>query len=169
VLVVVPARLSAEAVSRARAAVVDSLAALVFFTAVAAATEFLVAGMSAVQVLVARWTMVPVLLLTGRPYGLWRDAILARTRGGPVLADTAAFLTFQVPLYAAVLWLTGMTAAQAIAAIVAATVAMTVLGRPYGIFLDRVRLLASRWSGPHPGGISAAMTGTPQTWLRRRR
>ena len=115
-----------------RAGVVDSLAALVFFTVVATASERLIAGMGWGQVAAAR---------RGR---LGRSAI-----------DVAAFMTFQVPVYAAILALAGASAAQAAAALSSATVLMLVLSRPFGVFLDACRRLAgmapplSRGRAPH--------------------
>jgi hypothetical protein len=128
-----------------REATVDALALVAFFTVVAGATELLIAGLSPRQVLISRAATVPVLLLTGRPYGLWRDAILTRTgargrgRAALLAVDTAAFLSFQVPIYAAILVVAGATPDQMIRALAAATVGMLILGGPYGLFLDWVR------------------------------
>lgn len=128
-----------------RATLVDALALVAFFTLVAGATEYLIAGLSPQQVLISRSATLPVLLLAGRPYGLWRDAILkltdARRRHRLVLlvVDTAAFLSFQGPIYAVVLVLAGATSQQMIAALGSATVGMLLLSRPFGIFLDWVR------------------------------
>ena len=97
------------------------------------------------RVLVSRAATIPALLLTGRPYGLWRDAVLNRTgarAGGRLaflVADTIAFLTFQMPVYAAVLALAGAAPAQIARALVAATLAMLLLSRPFGAFLDWLR------------------------------
>lgn len=133
-----------------RAAAVDTLAAVVFFTVIAAATEYLVAGLSPGQVLVSRTARFPVLVLTGRP---WRDMILTRTgalRGGRaamLVVDTAAFLSFQVPLYGAILLIAGASGTQMAAALTAATIAMLLLSRPVGVFLDWMR----RRAGVAPG------------------
>lgn len=112
---------------------------------VAGSTELLIARMSWEQVLASRVTAVPVMLATGRPYGLWRDLVLARLaprgRIGLAAADVAAFVTFQVPVYAAILWLAGATGAQMAAALPSATVFMLLLSRPYGLWLDGVRRL----------------------------
>ncbi len=126
----------------------DSLAALVFFTAVATLSERLAAGMDWGQVAVSRAVAAPVMLLTGRPYGMWRDAVFHRlgaARRGPAgraAIDAAAFVAFQVPVYAAILALAGASPAQALAALSSAAVLMLALSRPFGLFLDVARRLA---------------------------
>ena len=62
------------------------------------------------EVAAVRLVALPVILLTGRPYAIWRDAALRRAPGGMIgrtLADVAAFLTFQVPVTLAILALGG--------------------------------------------------------------
>jgi hypothetical protein len=121
------------------------LALVVFFTVVAGAAELLIAGLAPRQVLISRSATIPVLVLTGRPYGLWRDAILTRTsargrgRAAILAADTVALLSFQVPIYAAILAIAGAAPDQMIRALAAAAVGMLILGGPYGVFLDWVR------------------------------
>ena len=127
---------------------VDSLAALLFFTAVATATERLIAGMDWGQVATARLAAVPVMLATGRPYGIWRDAVFHRLRAahrgrlGRSAIDVVAFMAFQVPVYAAILALAGASAGQAAAALSSATAFMLLLSRPFGVFLDACRRVA---------------------------
>lgn len=125
---------------------VDTLATVVFFTIVAALSELFIAGMEPGQVLVARMIMIPVMMLTGRPYGLWRDWVFARLRPQrritTVAADIAAFLLFQVPVYVVTLITAGATASEIGAAVSAATLFMILLSRPFGLFLDLVRTRA---------------------------
>ena len=134
-----------------KATLVDTLTTVVFFTAVAAATELLIAGMTPAQVATARGVSVPLMLLTGRPYGLWRDRwfrrFAPRHRLATAAVDTAAFLSFQVPVYALALIAAGADAGQMVRASAAAVVGMLVLGRPFGLVLDRVR----RICGTAPG------------------
>ena len=88
------------------------------------------------------------MLLTGRPYGPWRDMVFRRTGEmdhGPIartLTDTLAFLTFQVPIYVTILLFAGASPLQMFAAISSALVLMILLSRPYGIYLDACRRLA---------------------------
>lgn len=126
-----------------RALFVDSFAALVFFTVVAGLVELLFAGMSPDQVLAARLVAIPVILATGRPYGMWRDMVFRRfgRNISPLLVDIGAFLSFQVPVYAGILAIAGASIGQMTAAIGAALVFMPLIGRPYGLFLSICRRL----------------------------
>ena len=82
-----------------RAALADTITSVLFFSLMGALTETLVARMSLDQVLVSRLAALPVMVLSGRPYGLYRDALLAvaAPAGAPrwrvALADTVAFVT----------------------------------------------------------------------------
>lgn len=130
-----------------RAALVDTAATIVFFTVVAGLVELFVVGMPFERVLFARGVMIPLMILTGRPYGLWRDFVFARAAPASPLArtlvDVAAFLTFQVPLYAATLVFSGASLPEIVAALAIATALMVPLGRPFGIFLEAMRRFAS--------------------------
>lgn len=128
-----------------RAFLVDTAAMLIFFTAVAMFTEIVIAGLTLQQSLAARAATVPVVLATGRAYGIWRDLLFAKVgslvhrRGGKLIADTAAFVTFNVPVYIAVLVLVGARPNQMVLAVGSAIIGMIVTSRPYGIFLDAFR------------------------------
>lgn len=131
-----------------RAYLVDTLAGLLFFTVVAGFSEFVIAGLSWQQVLVSRLTTVPVLFVTGWPYGLWRDRLLIRLwasgRGQmrDLVVDTIAFVSFQVPVYIGILFLVGAEPDEMFRALGSAIVLMIALSRPYGLFLDCFR----RWA-----------------------
>lgn len=126
-----------------RVFIVDTLATVVFFTAAATFSELVVAGMTPVEVLTTRLVMVPIMILTGRPYTRWRDWLLRRIRPQRRLAvvatDIAAFLAFQVPVYGATLLIAGASAREAFVAILSAVVFMILLARPFGLFVDRAR------------------------------
>lgn len=130
-----------------KAFLVDTVATVAFFTVLATFSELVIVGMEPSQVLFARTVMVPVMVLTARPYGLWRDMILRRapTRRpiGRVVVDTVAFLTFQVPVYVVTLIFAGATMNEIALATASATAFMLVVGRPFGVFLDAIR----RWAG----------------------
>ena len=144
-----------------RAFLVDTMAAVIFFTVAAGASELLVAGLSPSQVLVTRLLTVPVLVLTGRPYGRWRDIVFGALRPATGLArgmaDIAAFLSFQVPVYVAILSLAGAEWDEIARAAGAASVLMVAASRPYGLFLDWVR----RVSGTSPA------TDQPPVYVHR--
>ena len=57
--------------------------------------------------------------------------------------DVLAFLSFQVPVYAATLVLAGAGPAEIAAALGIAVVLMVPLSRPFGLFLEAVRRVAS--------------------------
>lgn len=125
----------------------DTFALIVFSTVAGAFVEFLIAGLSASQVLQARLVAVPVILLTARPYGLYRDWLFRAFRAradGPLraaLIDILAFVSFQVPVYALNLAPAGATLGQIAASVASAVVILLISGRPYGLFLDWCRRL----------------------------
>jgi hypothetical protein len=100
---------------------IDTAATVTFFTVVAALSELLIAGMDPKQVLIARLIMIPVMMATARPYGLWRDWFFSKTRPQRritnVVCDIIAFITFQVPVYVVTLALAGATASEIAAAV----------------------------------------------------
>ena len=125
----------------------DTSALIVYSTVAGAFVEMVVAGLTVEQCLRARLTAVPIILATGRPYGVYRDWLwrlsgaengVARRR---VIADTTAFVSFQLPVYWIVLIFAGATFWQIVAASVSAIIILTVSGRPYGALLDLFRKL----------------------------
>lgn len=130
---------------RRRALLADTLTSVGFFSLMGTLTEVFVAGMSADQVIVSRLSALPVMIFSGRPYGLWRDAIVRRL--APVdagalrtgVADTVAFCSFQLPIYLAILWFAGASASQAALAAGSALAVLLVTARPYGVLLELVR------------------------------
>jgi len=122
---------------------VDTFATIVFFTIVAAFSELFIVGMQPEQVVVTRLLMIPMMAVTGRPYGMWRDWLFARLRPVGAVSRTAmdvvAFLSFQAPVYLATLILAGATTEEMISAIGSAVVFMIVQSRPFGLFLELMR------------------------------
>ncbi|MBM7066935.1 L-alanine exporter AlaE [Actibacterium sp. 188UL27-1] len=124
---------------------IDTLAAVFFFTIAATLSEAFIAKMSWSQVLWSRLFAVPAMIMTGRPYGMWRDWVFRRLSGpAPTwvwrgVLDILAFLSFQVPVYVAILLIAGATVPQVWAAVSAAIVFMVLLSRPFGLFLDMAR------------------------------
>ena len=146
-----PARYAVRAVSAkldgVRRYLADTSALIVYSTVAGAFVELVVAGLTVEQCLRARLTAVPIILITGRPYGLYRDWIWRLTRADEgvaarrVIADTTAFVSFQLPAYWIVLLVAGATFWQIATASVTATVILLVSGRPYGALLDLFRRL----------------------------
>lgn len=134
-----------------RRAVVDTLATIVFFTTVAALAELFIAGMAPGDVLLTRAMMIPLMVATGRPYGVWRDWFFRKTRPtvfwSRTVVDVIAFVLFQLPIYALTLIAVGVEPAGIIALLASTAVLMAALSRPFGMFLDAVR----SWSGVEGG------------------
>jgi len=126
----------------------DTLALLVFSTLAALFTEIVIAGLSLNQSAHARVVAVPVIIVTARPYGVYRDWVLrlfgadgAGERLRRVIADTAAFLSFQLPIYWMILAFAGASPRQIAVSSAGAIAAICISGRPYGVLLDLFRRL----------------------------
>ena len=133
-----------------RSFLADTLALVVFFTITGALNERFIAGMSWSEVAAARAIGAPLMVLTARPYGLWRDWVMGWERpSSPLLRDTVALLAFQLPIYAGIIFAGGARGAEIAQGVGGAAVIMLISGRPYGLWLDVVR----RWFGLPPGGM----------------
>ena len=125
---------------------VDTLSTILFFTILAALTELYVVGMEPADVLKTRLIMVPLMILTGRPYGVWRDWFFVGTKPTVLwsksLIDGAAFLTFQLPIYGLTLWIVGADFDESGTALGSAVVLMLIVSRPFGLFLQAMRKIA---------------------------
>ncbi len=125
----------------------DTTALVVFFTIAGIVNERFIAGMSWEEVARARIIGAPLMVLTARPYGIWRDWVMTRADPGrstsALLHDMFALLAFQVPIYTAIIYAGGATGDQLWRGALGAAIYMLVLGRPYGLWLDLVR----RWFG----------------------
>lgn len=131
-----------------RRLVADTFSMILFSTVFGGIIEFFIAGLTVGQVLQTRTSAIPAIILIARPYGIYRDWIFKafRVENGvhrwkPILADAAAFVTFQMPVYIGVLALAGADPAQISAAVGSALIVMIVSGRPYGILLEWSRKL----------------------------
>ena len=129
-----------------RSYLADTSALFVWSTLAGMFTEIVIAGLTVEQSLYARLTALPVILITARPYGVYRDWIWRAWRGDEgaarrLIVDTAAIISFQLPLYWMILAFVGATLWQIAAASVAAIVILAVSGRPYGVLFDTFRRL----------------------------
>jgi hypothetical protein len=129
-----------------RLTLVDTLSTIFFFTILAAVTELYIAGMEPAAVLNTRAVMIPMMILTGRPYGAWRDWFFATTKPtvswSKSLIDGLAFLTFQLPIYGLTLWVVGADVAEISTLLASTAVLMLIISRPFGLFLQAMRRLA---------------------------
>jgi hypothetical protein len=134
-----------------RAYIADTLALILFFTTTGIINERFIAGMTWEQVLHARLLGGALMIPVGRPYGIWRDWIMRHakeTRLSRLLWDSLALMSFQVPIYAAIIAFSGASGSGLLRGVLGAAVMMLFLGRPYGAFLNWVRSLF----GLPPGG-----------------
>lgn len=130
-----------------RRTLADTFATIVFFTTLAGLTELFVAGMEPNEVLTTRLIMIPMMVLTGRPYGIWRDWFFSTTKPtvtwSRTLIDGAAFLSFQLPVYGLTLYIAGADAREIVTLLGTTSVLMFLVSRPFGLFLEAVRT----WAG----------------------
>ena len=129
---------------RRRAFIADTLALILFFTTTGIINERFIAGMSWDEVLHARVLGAILMVPVGRPYGLWRDWVMRRaseTRLSRTLWDSLALVSFQVPIYAAIIAVSGASGSGLLFGVLGATAIMLLLGRPYGACLNAVRAL----------------------------
>lgn len=136
-------RLSSQSMRR-RSFLADTMALLLFFTTTGAINERYIAGMSWEEVCNARLLGAVLMVPVARPYGLWRDWMMKRaglTIMSQLFWDSLSLMTFQVPIYAAIIAISGAEGGGLLSRILGAAVMMLVLGRPYGAFLNAVRRL----------------------------
>ena len=126
---------------------VDTIATIIFFTTCAALTELFIAGMKPLEVLTTRLIMIPMMVLTGRPYGIWRDWFFEKTKPtvswSKTLIDGLAFLSFQLPIYALALVIAGADLKQILTLLATTAILMLIVSRPFGLFLELIR----KWAG----------------------
>lgn len=125
--------------------VVDTLPVVSFFTVVGALNEAIIARMAPEDILRARIAGVPILVITGRLYCLWRHAMLVlsgfdqRGRLARVLIESAVCLSFRLPVYCTIIWIGGATGAQIMRGALGAAVILLICGRPLGLWIDFCR------------------------------
>ncbi len=127
-----------------RAFVADTTALILFFTTTGIINEHFIAGMAWEQLFHARLLGAALMVPVGRPYGIWRDWIMRHatpSRLSRLLWDSVALVSFQVPIYAAIIAVSGASGLGLLYGVLGATVIMLVCGRPYGTFLGWVRSL----------------------------
>lgn len=133
--------------SRLRHAVADTFAMVVYCSVVNMLIEILLSGMTFEQSLSSRLVAIPVNIMIAWPYGLYRDAFMRVARrhasAGWVknMADVLAYVTFQSPVYVAILLVVGADWHQIAAAVSSNIVVSMVMGAAYGYFLDYCRRL----------------------------
>ncbi|QWA10135.1 L-alanine exporter AlaE [Sodalis ligni] len=134
--------------SRLRMAAADTFALVVYCFIAGMAIEIFMSGMSVEQSLSSRLVSVPVNIAIAWPFGQYRDAALRLARRyGPDsfwtrnVADLLAYVSFQSPVYAVILWSVGADMQQMMTAVASNAVGSMILGVAYGYFLEYCRRL----------------------------
>ena len=133
--------------SRLRHAMADTFAMVVYCSVVNMLIEILLSSMTFEQSLSSRLVAIPVNIFIAWPYGMYRDAIMRSARRiSPAgwmknLADILAYVTFQSPVYMAILLTVGADWHQIAAAVSSNIVISMLMGAVYGYFLDYCRRL----------------------------
>ena len=116
--------------------------------------------MSWPEVAVSRTIGAPLMVLTARPYGFWRDWFLKitspRSPGSTLIMDSIALLAFQVPIYVFIIFASGARGMGIVTGALGFAVLMLILGRPYGLWLEFVR---SRFGLSGPGQKPMSLGG----------
>ncbi|AJJ11194.1 hypothetical protein CH64_3279 [Yersinia rohdei] len=134
--------------SRLRSAAADTFALVVYCFVIGMIIEIVVSGMTFQQSLSSRLVSIPVNILIAWPYGLYRDAFIraAHRYAGKHswarnLADLLAYVSFQSPVYAIILWSVGADIEQITTAVASNAVVSMAMGVAYGYFLEYCRRL----------------------------
>ena len=136
-----------SAQSRLRHAVADTFAMVVYCTVVNMMIEIFLSGITFQQSLSSRLVAIPVNIIIAVPYGIYRDFAMRQARrvspSGWMknIADVVAYVTFQSPVYVAILLVVGADWHQIVAAVSSNIVVSMMMGVVYGYFLDYCRRL----------------------------
>lgn len=136
-----------SAQSRLRHAVADTFAMVVYCTVVNMAIEIFLSEMTFQQSLSSRLVAIPVNIIIAVPYGFYRDFAMRQayriSASGWMknIADVVAYVTFQSPVYVAILLVVGADWHQIAAAVSSNIVVSMMMGAAYGYFLDYCRRL----------------------------
>lgn len=127
--------------------VADTLSLVTFAFAVGMFAEVVVSGLSVFQSLQSRLIAIPLNTAVARPFGIYRDWLFSRARArqrgklARIAVDIFALWSFMMPQYAAVLFFVGAAPGQILTACLTISVVMTMIGRPYGLYLELWRRL----------------------------
>jgi len=131
-----------------RSAAADTFALVVYCFIAGMAIEILVSGMNFQQSLSSRLVSIPVNILIAWPYGRYRDLFIRLAKRSHHrqwllrnLADLLAYVSFQSPVYAAILWSVGADGQQIMTAVAGNAVVSMAMGVIYGYFLEYCRKL----------------------------
>ncbi|WP_192457926.1 L-alanine exporter AlaE [Musicola keenii] len=133
---------------RLRSVLADTFAMVIYCFITGMAVELLLSEMTFQQSLSSRLLSIPVNIVIAWPYGLYRDRIVAlllkwgkNKHGIRNLADLFAYVSFQSPVYAAILWAIGADVSQIVRAVGSNAIISMLMGVVYGYFLEYCRHL----------------------------
>lgn len=134
--------------SRLRNVTADTFALVIYCFITGMMIEVGLSGMSIEQSFSSRLLSIPVNIVVAWPYGAYRDLIIGiakRRLSGHFLvrnlADLFAYVSFQSPVYLAILWAIGADESQILTAVASNAVISMVMGILYGYFLEYCRRL----------------------------
>lgn len=128
-----------------RNAAADTFAMVVFSFAAGMMIEIFISGMSFEQSLASRTLSIPVNIAIAWPYGMFRDYMIrtgmrfSTRRWMKGFSDMVAYVLFQSPIYACILFIVGANFDQIITAVTSNIVVSGALGIVYGQFLEMCR------------------------------
>lgn len=133
---------------RLRSAAADTFALVVYCFVIGMIIEIVISGMTFQQSLSSRLVSIPVNILIAWPYGVYRDAFIRFARHhadkhfwARNLADLLAYVSFQSPVYAIILWSVGADLEQITTAVTSNALVSMAMGVAYGYFLEYCRRL----------------------------
>ncbi len=132
----------------------DLLARVTFSVSTGMVIEIGIAGMTLMQSIYARLSMLPVVMLMARPYGIFRDWVLRKAnvkvdkKGRPAkgsrlryfIVNPIAYAFFFCPQYGFILWIEGATWPQVWKAVGSIAIGSPLLGALFGLWMDFVRV-----------------------------
>ncbi len=128
-----------------RHAAADTFAMVVFCFISGMIIEIFISGMTFEQSLASRLLSIPVNITIAWPYGFFRDFVLKQGRrvfpSGIMknISDLVAYVLFQSPVYAAILFTVGASTDQIVTAVASNALVSCGMGVLYGYFLDLCR------------------------------
>ncbi len=128
-----------------RNAAADTFAMVVFSFAAGMMIEIFISGMSFEQSLASRTLSIPVNIAIAWPYGMFRDYMIrtgmrfSTKRWMKGFSDMVAYVLFQSPIYACILFVVGANFDQIVTAVTSNILVSGALGIVYGQFLEMCR------------------------------
>ncbi|KJF90286.1 L-alanine exporter AlaE [Photobacterium leiognathi] len=128
-----------------RSAAADTFAMVVFSFAAGMMIEIFISGMSFEQSLASRTLSIPINIAIAWPYGVFRDFMIhqgtriSSKRWMKGVSDMVAYVLFQSPVYAGILFVVGANVDQIVTAVTSNILVSGALGVVYGQFLEMCR------------------------------